>query len=134
MSTLRSLLAPGGFLFVGPAEAFLASCSGFVSVNQAMSFAFRKTSAKRIESAMARWLLWLSAAGVVVPMLLAVDYAISRVFPVPALDLRAMALIHGDLNALAFSLAGLLGWTMVRRERESRESGRRMLLQRQEQR
>ena len=90
--------------------------------------------APRIESAMARWLLWLSAAGVVVPMLLAVDYAISRVFPVPALDLRAMALIHGDLNALAFSLAGLLGWTMVRRERESRDSGRRMLLQRQEQR
>src|SRR5207244_6605340 len=38
--------------------------------------------APRIESAMARWLLWLSAAGVVVPMLLAVDYAISRVFPV----------------------------------------------------
>ena len=90
--------------------------------------------APRIESAMARWLLWLSAAGVVVPMLLAVDYAISRVFPVPALDLRAMALIHGDLNALAFSLAGLLGWTMVRRERESRDSGRRVLLQRQEQR
>ena len=85
--------------------------------------------APRIESAMARWLLWLSAAGVVVPMLLAVDYAISRIFPVPALDLRAMALIHGDLNALAFSLAGLLGWTIAQRA-ESRESGRRMLLQR----
>jgi chemotaxis protein methyltransferase WspC len=51
MSTLGSLLSPSGFLFVGPAEAFLASCSGFTSVNQAMSFAFRKTSAKRIESA-----------------------------------------------------------------------------------
>jgi len=61
----------------------------------------------------ARWLLWVSAAGVVVPMLLGVDYAISRVFPVPALDLRAMALIHGDLNALVFSLAGLLGWTLI---------------------
>jgi hypothetical protein len=62
----------------------------------------------------ARWLLWISAAGVVAPMLLGVDYAISRVFPIPALDLRAMALIHGDLNALVFSLAGLLGWTLVR--------------------
>jgi hypothetical protein len=61
----------------------------------------------------ARWLLWISAAGVVVPMLLGVDYAISRVFPIPALDLRAMALIHGDLNALVFSLFGLLGWTLV---------------------
>ncbi|TMD18995.1 MAG: hypothetical protein E6I99_15570, partial [Chloroflexi bacterium] len=85
--------------------------------------------APRIESVIGRWLLWLSAAGVVVPMLLAVDYAIGRVFPVPALDMRAMALIHGDLNALAFSLAGLLGWTIAQRA-ESRESGRRMLLQR----
>jgi YndJ-like protein len=62
----------------------------------------------------AQWLLWISAAGVVAPMLLGVDYAISRVFPIPALDLRAMALIHGDLNALVFSFAGLLGWTLVR--------------------
>jgi chemotaxis protein methyltransferase WspC len=43
MKTLARLLKPGGLLFVGPAEAFLASCSGFASVNQAMSFAFRKT-------------------------------------------------------------------------------------------
>jgi YndJ-like protein len=64
---------------------------------------------------LARWLLWLSSAGVVVPMLLAVDYALGRVFPIPALDLRAMALIHGDLNALVFSLGGLLGWTFVAR-------------------
>jgi len=47
MRTLGSLLARSGFLFVGPAEAFLASCSGFASVNQAMSFAFRRTAAKR---------------------------------------------------------------------------------------
>ena len=70
--------------------------------------------APRVQRDAARWLLWISAAGVVVPMLLGVDYAISRVFPVPALDLRAMALIHGDLNALVFSLAGLLGWTLAR--------------------
>ena len=86
-----------------------------------------------VDSTIARWLLWLSAAGVVVPMLLAVDYAIGRVFPVPALDLRAMALIQGDLNALVFSLAGLLGWTIARRERAFADSGRRMLLQRQQQ-
>ena len=51
MRTLGSALAPSGFLFVGPAEAFLASCSGFASVNQAMSFAFRRTGTKRVESA-----------------------------------------------------------------------------------
>ena len=46
MKTLSGLLSPNGFLFVGPAEAFLASASGFTSVNQAMSFAFRRTAAK----------------------------------------------------------------------------------------
>ena|SRR5579862_2484028 len=51
MRTLGSSLAADGFLFVGPAEAFLASCSGFASVNQAMSFAFRRTATKRVESA-----------------------------------------------------------------------------------
>ena len=42
MATLDSLLARKGFLFVGPAEAFLATCNGYISVNHAMSFAFRK--------------------------------------------------------------------------------------------
>ena len=51
MRTLGSALAPSGFLFVGPAEAFLASCSGFASLNQAMSFAFRRTGTKRVDSA-----------------------------------------------------------------------------------
>jgi len=66
-----------------------------------------------LENAAARWLLCLSAAGVLLPMLLGVDYAASRVFAIPALDLRWMAFIHGDLNALAFALPGLLGWTLV---------------------
>jgi chemotaxis protein methyltransferase WspC len=46
IKTLTRLLTPTGLLFVGPAEAFLASGSGFTSVNQTMSFAFRRTSAK----------------------------------------------------------------------------------------
>jgi chemotaxis protein methyltransferase WspC len=49
MQTLGSLLASTGFLFVGGAETYLASRSGFTSVNQAMSFAFRKTGPRRIE-------------------------------------------------------------------------------------
>jgi hypothetical protein len=69
--------------------------------------------APRLQSRLARWLLIGSAAGVVVPMLLGVDYAAARVLPIPALDLKAMALIHGDLNALVFVLIGLLGWTLA---------------------
>ena len=51
MRTLGSALALSGYLFVGPAEAFLASCSGFASMNQAMSFAFRRTGSKPVDSA-----------------------------------------------------------------------------------
>ncbi len=69
--------------------------------------------APRLRSQAARWLLTISAAGVVVPMLLGVDYAAARVFPLPALDLRAMAIIHGDLNALVFVLIGFVGWTLA---------------------
>jgi chemotaxis protein methyltransferase WspC len=42
METLDRLLAPTGFLFVGPAEASLAARTGFQHVNQTMSFAFRR--------------------------------------------------------------------------------------------
>jgi len=47
MRTLRFLLVSAGFLFVGGAETYLASRSGFTSVNHVMSFAFRKTGAKQ---------------------------------------------------------------------------------------
>jgi chemotaxis protein methyltransferase WspC len=39
---LGTFLSPAGYLFVGAAEAFLASCNGFTPVNQPMAFAFRK--------------------------------------------------------------------------------------------
>jgi chemotaxis protein methyltransferase WspC len=41
LAHLRTLLDPDGYLFVGPAEAYLAACNGYKSVNQSMSFAFR---------------------------------------------------------------------------------------------
>jgi hypothetical protein len=61
----------------------------------------------------ARWLLIVSSAAVVLPMLLGVDYAAARVLPIPSLDLRTMALVHGDLNAVAYALIGLTGWTQA---------------------
>jgi YndJ-like protein len=100
-------IATGSGLLTVVGPVLLAS--GVLTIAALMAVAV----APRVESIAARWLLWASAAGVVVPMLLGVEYAISRVFPLPALDLRAMALIHGDLNAVAFSLAGLAGWTLA---------------------
>ena len=60
-----------------------------------------------------RWLLTISAVVVVVPMLLGVDYAAARVLPIPALDLRTMAIVHGDLNAVFYVLFGLAGWSIA---------------------
>jgi hypothetical protein len=55
-------------------------------------------------------LLTVSALAVAGPMVLAVFWATARYADVPALDIPAMARIHGTLNAFGFSLAGLLGW------------------------
>jgi hypothetical protein len=69
--------------------------------------------APAVPSPAARWMLTISAATVVIPMVLGVDYAAARVLPIPALDLRTMALVHGDLNALGFALLGFAGWTLA---------------------
>lgn len=69
--------------------------------------------APAVDSIAGRWLLRLSALGVFLPMLLGIDYALARVTSIPALDLHSMALIHGSLNAVVFSLIGLIGWSIA---------------------
>jgi hypothetical protein len=71
-------------------------------------------SASLVDSTAARILLRASALAPLVPMVLAVEYSAGHVFGFPTLDIHAMALIHGDLNALGFSLLGLLGWSIGR--------------------
>ncbi|MEX0659666.1 MAG: YndJ family transporter [Egibacteraceae bacterium] len=58
----------------------------------------------------ARWLLTVSSLAVVVPMLLAVQWAVGHNYGTPALPIPDMALFHGSLNAFGFTLCGLLGW------------------------
>jgi chemotaxis protein methyltransferase WspC len=41
LESLGRMLVPNGLLFVGPAEAFLATTRGFRSVNRSLAFAFR---------------------------------------------------------------------------------------------
>ena len=60
----------------------------------------------------AKALLATSALSVGAPMVLAVFWAAGQHYDVPALDVGAMARIHGTLNAFGFSLAGLLGWVV----------------------
>jgi len=71
---------------------------------------FRCTSL--VASTPARVLLRLSALAPLLPMVLAVEYSAGHVFGFPTLDIQGMALIHGDLNALGFSLLGLVAWSI----------------------
>jgi len=66
--------------------------------------------ARRLRPGKAALLLRLSAASVVLPMALAVEYSVGRLLGLPTLDTQTMALIHGDLNAVGFVGLGLLGW------------------------
>jgi hypothetical protein len=83
-------------------------------------FFFRSTSL--VGSTPARVMLRLSALAPLLPMVLAVEYSAGHVFGFPTLDIQGMALIHGDLNALGFSLLGLVAWSIggsVDRETEA---------------
>jgi len=73
-------------------------------------FFFRSTTL--VESTPARVLLRLSALAPLLPMVLAVEYSAGHVFGFATLDIQGMALIHGDLNALGFSLLGLIAWSI----------------------
>jgi hypothetical protein len=71
-------------------------------------------SGSLVPSTPARIFLRVSALTPLVPMVLAVEYSAGHVFGFPTLDIHAMALVHGDLNALGFSLLGLAGWSFSR--------------------
>lgn len=61
----------------------------------------------------ARALLVVSSVAVVVPMVLAVQWAVGWNLGTPALSIPDMARTHGVLNALGFALCGLLGWRRI---------------------
>jgi hypothetical protein len=61
----------------------------------------------------AQMLLAVSAASLLVTMLLAGGYALGRFASVPLIDIPRMVQFHGWLNALGFVLCGLLAWTLA---------------------
>lgn len=72
--------------------------------------------AARARVGAARVLLVASAIAVVVPMVLAVFWAASNYWDVPALSVRMMARTHGLTNGLGFVIGGLAGWHLARAE------------------
>lgn len=61
-------------------------------------------------------LLRLSASSVLVAMVLAVFYAAGQWLGTRAPTIETMSRTHGLLNALGYSLAGLIGWRMIERD------------------
>jgi hypothetical protein len=62
---------------------------------------------------LARTLLVISAASIVVGMLLTLAYATGEFSGYAIINIPQMARIHGLANALGFALCGLAGWQMV---------------------
>lgn len=69
------------------------------------------------ERGLAQWvgriLLVVSALSPLVPMLLAMQWALAQHVDVPALSIRDMANTHGVLNGVGFVIAGLAGWLLA---------------------
>lgn len=57
-------------------------------------------------------LLVVSSLATVVPMVLAVQWAIGANYATPALSVPAMARLHGITNAIGFTFLGVLGWRL----------------------
>lgn len=62
---------------------------------------------------LARTLLLVSCLAVLVPMALAVQWAVGINFATPALSIPDMVLAHGATNAVGFTLPGVLGWRLA---------------------
>jgi hypothetical protein len=63
--------------------------------------------------AVGKALLVGSALSPIIPMLLAVEWAVARGTGLPSLSLHAMASTHGVLNGVGFVVAGMVGWLLV---------------------
>jgi hypothetical protein len=69
---------------------------------------------------LARVLLAISAASLVVTMLFAAGYALGQFLGVPIVGIPRMVQVHGWLNAVGFVLCGLLAWMIEKRDMMTR--------------
>jgi hypothetical protein len=73
---------------------------------------------------LARALLAVSAASLIVTMLFAASYAVGQFLGAPIVGIPRMVQVHGWLNAVGFVLCGLLAWTLSDQNREPRTENR----------
>jgi len=71
---------------------------------------------RRVANRAAQTLLAVSALSLVTAMVLAGIYALGKYAGANWLEIPEMALTHGFANALGFTLCGLVGWNLIRRD------------------
>lgn len=106
------LLVALGIVFSPPLEVMAAAllAASLVALASVNIFVLVRVIPQRL----ARGLLVVSSASVVLGMLFACLYAVGQARGAPAITVPQMILIHGLVNALGFVLGGLLAWTIVR--------------------
>ena len=101
-------IVAAGFTFAGPLQVVGAI------VLTAGLFALAGLTLRLIvpvvDDGLTKTLMAVSAISVFVPMLLAVQWAVGANYGTPALSIPAMGQTHGVLNAVGFTLCGVVGW------------------------
>jgi hypothetical protein len=104
MTVAAWAVAFGTMLLATSTSALSPSADAPLSVSARRDDLFRKAG---------RALLVVSAFSPIIPMVLAVQWALAQYVSMPALSIDAMASTHGVLNAVGFVVAGLAGWLLV---------------------
>jgi hypothetical protein len=107
-------IVAAGFTFAGPLQVVgaVALTAGLFTL---AALTLRQVVPEAADG-VAKVLLVVSSVAVFVPMLLAVQWAVGANYGTPALSIPAMAQTHGAINALGFTLCGVMGWRRLRAE------------------
>lgn len=101
-------IVAAGFTFAGPLQivgAVVLTIGLFL-----LSWLTLRVIVGETSDRLGKGLLIVSSLAVVVPMLLAVQWAVGWNYATPALSIPAMARTHGVVNAVGFGLCGVCGW------------------------
>ena len=104
-------IVAAGFTFFGPLQvvgATVLTAGLFV-----LSWLTLRHVVPSVDNVLSRWLLGISSVAVLVPMLLAVQWAVGWNYGTPALSIPSMARTHGVVNAVGFALCGVWAWRRV---------------------
>jgi hypothetical protein len=112
MAALGSPVLASGYIFFLPAVR-LAGATMLV-VGLAATAALMLAKLRELKVPVARALIAVSAGSVLVAMAYAAVYAVADYFGEVWIAIPQMARTHGVINALGFSVAGLLGWRIER--------------------